>query len=109
MRGVTCCPLSDKFELVNSFLDVGNGISSCIENNNIVNYNILVEPDVSTPLLCSVFMKRSQRCQMAAARRKESVLSYSEVIEQLYTLVRRVTGAVGGGVDMQALLSSHAL
>ncbi|CAI5737343.1 unnamed protein product [Peronospora farinosa] len=50
-----------------------------------------------------------QRRQMAAARRKASVLSHSNVSDQLYTLVNGVTGDVDGEVDLEALPSLNAL
>ena len=46
---------------------------------------------------------------MAAARRKASVLSHSDPIEQLYTLGNGVTGNVDGDVSLEAIRSLHAL
>ena len=52
---------------------------------------------------------RRQRCQMASARRKASLLSRSDVSDQLYTLVNGLTGDVDGKIDLEALLSLNAL
>ncbi|CAH0487007.1 unnamed protein product [Peronospora farinosa] len=52
---------------------------------------------------------RRQRRQIAGARRKASVLSRSDVSDQLYTLVNGVTGDVNGEVDIEVLPSLNAL
>ncbi|CAI5704679.1 unnamed protein product [Peronospora farinosa] len=100
-------------------LDVGNDIGSRIEQ---VKVDDLVSEVTGTsdPLgvgndigprigQSTVSSRRRQRRQMAAARRKASVLSHSNVNDQLYTLVNGVTGDVDGEVDLEALPSLNAL
>ena len=52
---------------------------------------------------------KRQRRQMSSARRKASVVSQSDVSEQLYTLVNGVTGNVDGYVSLAAVPSLSAL
>ena len=53
-------------------------------------------PDVPSSLRCSVSFQRRQQLQVAAARRKASMMSLSDTSEKLYTLVNGVEGHVGG-------------
>ena len=71
-------------------LDVGNDICSCIEQIKDDKSNRLVGLDVPTLTKWSISLQRRQRRQMAAARRKMSVMSLSDNSEQLYTLVNGV-------------------
>ena len=71
--------------------------------------NDLVGPDGPTSPKCSNSLQRRQRRQMAAARRKESVMSLSDNSKQLYTPVNGVTGHVNGEVGLAALPSLNAL
>ena len=65
----------DEFELSNSATDVGNDISSCLEHAKVEKANHLVGSDVPPSLRSSVSFQRRQRRQVAAARRKASVMS----------------------------------
>ena len=75
----------DEFELSNSAPDVGNDISSCLEHPKVEKSNHLVGPDVPSSLRSSVSFQRRQRRQMAAVRRKASVMSLSDSSDQIYT------------------------
>ena len=77
-------------------LNVGNDIGSCIEQIKDDESNQLVKPGVPASTKCSISLQRRQQRQMAAARRKVSVMSLSDNGDQLYTLVNGVTGHVDG-------------
>ena len=58
-------PRGDEFELCNALLDVVNAIGSRIQKTTFVKNDKLVEPNVQTPLRCSVPVRRRQRREMA--------------------------------------------
>ena len=90
-------------------LDVGNDIGPRIgqvNNNGSVD---LGDDNIPSTLNCTVSSMRRQRRQMAAARRKATVLSRSDVSDHLYTLDNGVTGDVDGEVDLEALPLLDAL
>ena len=93
------------FELSSSEPNVGNAISSCLENAKIDKANQLVGLDVPSSLRSSISFQRRQRCQMAAARRKAYAMSLSDTRDQLYLLFDGVTGHVEGEVSLAALPS----
>ena len=98
-----------EFELSNGAPDVGNDIISCIDHTKVEKANQLVEPD-GPPLMRSlVSFQRRHQLQMAAARRKECVMSLSDTSDQLYSLFDGATGHVDGEVSLAALPSLTAL
>ena len=99
----------NEFELSNSVPDVGNDISSCLEDAKVDKANHLVEPNGPPSLRSSVSFQRRQQRQMAAARRIVSVMSLSDTSDKLYTLVDGVTGHVDGEVGLAALPSLTSL
>ncbi|CAI5713542.1 unnamed protein product [Peronospora farinosa] len=90
-------------------LDVGNDIGPRIGQVNVKGSVDLGDDNIPSTLKSTVSSMRRQRRQMAAARRKASVLSHGNVSDQLYTLVNRVTGDADGEVDLEALPSLNAL
>ncbi|CAI5731712.1 unnamed protein product [Peronospora farinosa] len=90
-------------------LDVGSDIGSRIKQVKVKEFINLGDDGIPSTLRGKVSSRRRQRRQMAAARRKASVLSHSNVNDQLYTLVNGVTGDVDGEVDLEALPSLNAL
>ncbi|CAI5730843.1 unnamed protein product [Peronospora farinosa] len=90
-------------------LGVGNDIGPRIGQVNDKGSVDLGDDNIPSTLKSTVSSMRRQRRQMAAARRKASVLSHSNVNDQLYTLVNGVTGDVDGEVDLEALPSLNAL
>ena len=99
----------DEFELSNSAPDVGNDIRSCLEYAKADKANDLVGPNGPPPPRISVSFQRRQQRQMAAVRRKASVMSLNDTSDQLYTLVDGVTGHVDGEVGLAALPSLTSL
>ncbi|CAI5739859.1 unnamed protein product [Peronospora farinosa] len=91
-------------------LDVGNDISSRIEQAKVEDpVSDVTCDDDSLNVSDDIGSRIGQRRQMAAARRKASALSHSNVSDQLYTLLNGVTGDVDGEVDLEAFPSLNAL
>ena len=109
MRTVADNSPGDEFELSNSAPDVGNDMSSCLEIAKADKFNDLVGPDGPPSLGISVSFQRRQRRQMAATRRKASVVPLSDTSDYLYTLVDCVTGHVDGKVGLADLPSLTTL
>ena len=107
--GVARNPLGDLFELSNSSPDVGNDISSRIEQIKDDSISTLGNSNVPTSRRCKVSKKRRKCRRRATLRCKASVISPSDNSEMLYTLVNGLTGDVDGNISLEAVPAGDAL
>ena len=107
--GVARNSLGDLFELSNSSPDVGNDISSRIEQIKDDSISTLGNSNVPTSRRCKVSKKRRKCRRRATLRCKAPVISPSDNSEMLYTLVNGLTGDVDGNISLEAVPAGDAL
>ena len=107
--GVARNPLGDLFELSNSSPDVGNDISSRIEQIKDDGISTLGNSNVPTSRRCKVSKKRRKCRRRGTLRCKAPVISPSDNSEMLYTLVNGLTGDVDGNISLETVPGVDAL